>query len=415
MVHSFQSLQSVLDRRAVLSLGGLALVTPKSLGAQALTAPDLSAPDAATRLALAPIYLRGASVWIDDLNAGPRAKTTVICRMPASIAQVRQVIASPLLYPEFLSVVRDATIDSTRGALTGFHFRAVASIFDLNVAASMRVTANRRVDINIVRSDFGPGAARWELFADGPGDTVVCCSTWGDPSQGHWLFRQIAQRGNASIALMTTAVNLMLSLALQRRIAALASRPIVAVDHSAEPLSPVPAAVRAVISSGVLGGITLTPQGALSQASASYVVPCSLDRVEQALRQVTQYPAIWRAMRNVRPLAPDADGGVRFSSEIETTFARSSGSRRLTLQRNGEVLNAVWTGLSGAELGHTTRWDAVQTAPSRVLLSATVGDQVNRVGFPFRATLEREPSLRAGFALGLASVWARSLANHLSP
>ncbi len=413
-MNSFPKLPAVVDRRALLSLGGLAFATPKWLWAQSRPSPNLSAPSEDVRRALDPLAARGAAIWIDDLDAGASAKTTVLCRMPASVAQVRQVIASPQLYPEFLSVVRDVVIDSSRGTQTGFHFRAVASIFELNVAAAMRSAGPRRVDVNIVRSDFGPGAARWELFEAGPDSTLVACSTWGDPSQGHWLFRQVARRGNASIALMTTAVNLLLSLSLQKRVSTLVSRPIVAEDRSNEPLTPISAALRSALPTGVLGSVTLSPQGTLLQSSTSYMVNVSLARVEQALRNVAQYGTIWRAMRNVRVLGTDADQSIRFASELESSLARSAGSRRLTITRTDQTLTAQWVGIGGDELGHSLRWDAVAQGPSQVVLMATIGDESSRIGFPFRRTIDGEPALRSGLALGLASVWARSLSNFLT-
>lgn len=404
-----------MNRRALLSLGGLAVATPKFSFAQSrpTTGPDLSAPPEAIRQLLTPLAERGAAVWIDDLDAGAQARTTVLCKMPGSIAQVRQAIASPQRYPEFLSVVRDVVIDSSRGSLTGFHFRAVASIFDLNVAASMR-SSPRRLDVNIIHSDFGPGAARWELFEDGPNSTLVSCSTWGDPSQGHWLFRQIASRGNASIALMTTAVNLMLSLSLQKRVASLLSRPVIAQDHSAEPLTPISSSIRTTLPQGVLGSVTLNPQGNLLHSSASYIIDVSLDQVEQALRNVSQYGAIWRAMRNIRILGTDPDGSIRYAFELEASVARSSGSRRVSFQRTPQALTVLWTGLSGDEVGHSHRWDVTALSANRIALTSTLGDEVSRVGFPFRRTLDSEPALRAGFSMGLASVWARSLSRYLT-
>ncbi|MFO0557175.1 MAG: hypothetical protein U0269_04095 [Polyangiales bacterium] len=398
-------------RRALFAAGG-AGASLAALGAlpQALTAPALGAPDAALRAQLRALAAAGAVVLVDDVEAGANAKVTVLCKVPAGINEVRAVIAAPDRYGDFMAVLRDCAIDSRSGSMVGFRFRAVASIFDIETHASMRVINARRIDVAIVRSDLGPGAARWELFEEPDGSTLISCSCWGDPSRGHWIFRQIAARSNAAVSMMTTAVALLLSLSLARRLRRSIASPLSA---GAPPLAPLPVEAQRLVSPrGVLGAITLRPDGSLVQASSCVAAPGSVTDVDRWLSDPSGYSQVWRSFRNVRT-QPRAADGVRFAADLEAGIGRSSGTRLLATQRDANAFSARWIGIDGDERGHELRWDARALNVDQVALCASVRDEVARVGFPLRSTLDREPALRAGFGFGLSVVWARSLANRL--
>jgi hypothetical protein len=402
-----------LGRRSLVAASAAAAGTAALRAvAQSVGSPSLVAPDASTRAALRELAGQGAVVLVRDLDAGANARVTVLCRVAAPLDEVRAVIAAPERYGDFVSILRDIAIDSRRGAQVGFRFRATASIFDLETSASLRVVNARRIDVAIVRSDLGPGAARWELFDDPAGGTLVSCTSWGDPSRGHWLFRQIASRGGAATAMMTAAVGLMLSLSLVRRV----RRVTGALPRANGPVSltPLSLAARALVpEGGALGAVTLRADGLVEQASACVLAPGTVSDVAHWLEDPTRYPQVWRSLRNVRVLRRDA-AETRFSSEIDASVVRSAGTRVLTLQRDAASMTARWIGVDGDERGHEQRWDASPLSSDRVAICATVGDQVSRIGFPLRATLDREPALRAGFAFGLGVVWARSLAKRLA-
>lgn len=399
-----------LTRRALFSAGGAgASLAALDAFSQAFVPPVLGAPDAATRARLRALADAGAVVLIDDMDAGTSAKVTVLCRVPAPIDEVRAVIAAPERYGEFMSVLRDVGVDSRRGSMVGFHFRAVASIFELDTFASLRTINARRIDVAIVRSDLGPGAARWDLFEDPAGGTLISCSCWGDPSRGHWLFRNIASRSNAAVAMMTSAVGLLLSLSLARRLRRTLPNP----PSVREPLVALPTDLRSLVTArGVVGAIALRPDGSLVQASSCVAAPGTTDRAAAWLSDPARYPQIWRSLRNLRVQSRTAQG-VRFSADLEAGVTRSSGTRLLTTRRSADEFTAHWTGEDGDERGHELRWDASNTAPSTVALCASVRDEVSRIGFPLRSTLDRDLALRAGLGFGLSVVWARSLANRL--
>lgn len=399
-----------IARRTLFAAGG-AGATAAALGAlpQSLTTPSLGAPDPALRAQLRALAAAGAVVLVDDVDAGASAKVTVLCRVPAAINEVRAVIAAPDRYGDFMAVLRDCAIDSRSGPMVGFRFRAVASIFDIETHASLRVINARRIDVAIVRSDLGPGAARWELFEEPDGSTLISCSCWGDPSRGHWLFRQIAARSNAAVAMMTTAVALLLSLSLARRL----RRTMPSSNSATPPLEALPLEARRLVTPrGVLGAISLRPDGGLVQASSVVAAPGSIGDVERWLRDPSLYSQVWRSFRNVR-VQPRTAEGVRFSADLEAGITRSSGARLVTTQTAPSSFSARWLGVDGDERGHELRWDASPLAVDQIALCASVRDEVARVGFPLRSTLDREPALRAGFGFGLSVVWARSLANRL--
>lgn len=402
-----------LARRSFLTAGAAGAASTVALDAlsQVAPAPVLGAPDAATRAALRALAEAGAVVLVDDMDAGAQAKVTVLCKVSAPLAEVRAVIAAPERYGDFMTVLRDVSVDSRRGSMVGFRFHAVASIFDIETNASLRVVNARRIDVSIVRSDLGPGAARWELFEDPQGGTLVSCSSWGDPSRGHWLFRQIASRGGAAVAMMTAAVSLLLSLSLVRRLRRSGAAIVPPNNH---PLAPLPEHARALVGSsrGAIGAVTLAANGAVVQASSCIGAAGTTADFERWISDPSRYSQVWRSLRNLRVESRSSEG-VRFWSEIDASVARSSGSRLLTMQRDNGVATARWTGVSGDERGHEQRWDAAALGPGRVAVCATVRDEVSRVGFPLRSTLDREPALRAGFAFGLSVVWARSLARRL--
>jgi hypothetical protein len=402
-----------LARRTLLAIGG-AGASLAAFGAlpQSLSAPVLGAPDEALRAQLRALAAAGAVVLIDDVDAGANAKVTVLCKVSARIDEVRAVIAAPDRYGEFMRLLRDCAIDSRSRSMVGFRFRAVASVFDIETRASLRVVNARRIDVAIVRSDLGPGAARWDLFEEPDGSTLISCSCWGDPSRGHWLFRQIAARSNAAVSMMTTAVALLLALSLVRRLRR-STAPQPQFPVGLQPLVPLPEDVqRLVPPRGVLGAITVRPDGALVQASSCVLAPGEVSDVERWLRDPSAYPQVWRSFRNVRTQSPAADG-VRFSADLEVGIGRSSGTRWLTTQRDADTFSARWIGIDGDERGHELRWDARTLHTDAVALCASVRDEAARVGFPLRSILDQEPALRAGLGFGLGVLWARALAHRL--
>ncbi len=401
------------SRREALGACAFALVGASSRAlAQLRSPPRLEPPTALVREALGPFASHGAVLLIDDLDAGMFSRVTVLARVNASLEAVRTIIASPERYGDRTRVIRDVQIDSRRGPLVGFRFQASASIFALETSASLRVVSPRRIDVAIVRSDLGPGAARWDLFDDGAGGTLVACTAWGDPSRGHWLFRQVASRSPTTIPLMTAAVSLLLTLSLLGSVRRAAPS---APPTAAGSLEPLPPRIQALLPPrGLLGAISLGPDGTTSRATITMTVPASLDVLRGWLQDPTRYPQVWRSMRQTS-IVRRSDREVLFSSTLETPMGRSRGTRALTLVDGADEVTALWRGIDGDERGLDLRWDLRRLTDGGTALSASANDQLARLGFPLRGTVEQEPGLRAGFAFGLAVAWARALARRVSP
>ncbi|MDP3279311.1 MAG: SRPBCC family protein [Deltaproteobacteria bacterium] len=400
-----------VSRRRLLASAALSPLASSSVAqGQQVAAPSaaLQPLDPAVRAALQSHARGGAVVLWPDLDAGANGTCTVLTHVPAPIAQVRAIIASPEHYPEFIGIVRDVRVDSRRGPFTGFQFRASAGIFDIRTLASLRSVGARRVDIAIVQSDLGPGAMRWDLYED-QGGTLVSCTSRGDPSQGHWLLRQIAGRARSSITIMTGAVAILFSLALVRRASArgvVSPIPAVPVQALADLQTHVPVG-------GALASVRLNARGEITDVGALLVTTGTVDQAAGWLNEPLRYGQVFRSFRNVQIVSQDPRG-TQFSASIETVMGRTSGTRLLTTRRENGTYHARWEGTAGDELQHHLEWRVSAVDPQRVAIAAFVGDEVNRIGFPLRGTLERELGLRAGLSVGLAIIWARALVNRLA-
>lgn len=411
---------------ALCALAGCASSTPRRPAATATTTatvsqaaqpeparPTLTPPPPAELDALQALLARGPAVIVRNPDGGADARITMMHRARAPLATLRRTIATPAEYGTFMPILRGVEVLSTHGTRTGFRFDVAAPLFNVSALCEMRVVGERRVDVEITESETGPGASRWDFYADGPEATTVVLTTWGDPSRGHWLLRQFARRSPASIAGMNIAVDSVLVLGASRRaeILAGASLPMRPErgDAAAGDIEPPPrGAWQGITRTATVLSMLMTPEGQARQVSVSAWTPVAPDVVMARLRDIDRYTRVWGSYREVERLPPDASdppGSVRFRSRAETPLSRLEGVQRARFE--GAV--AWHEGLSGDYVGETHRWDLTPDPEGGTVVTLTGGTDLTRAGFVTRALIQRDPWLVIGFAGSWKIVWLRHL------
>ncbi len=373
----------------------------------------LQAPSAATLDALRPLLTRGPAFIVRDPDAGRDARITLVTRAAVPLDRVRHVVTTPSEYPTFMPILRTVEILSHHETRTGFRFQVAAPLFNVNALCEMRQVGERRVDVIVTQSETGPGGSRWDLYPDGDGRSIVSLTTWGDPSEGHWLLRQLARRSPSSIAGMNIATDSVLALGAVRRAEILGGRqvPMRPAEGSVPPgeLAPPPAGDWVGLArEGTVLSMQLTDEGSIRQVTVAAWTPAEPAAVMARLRDVAAYTRVWGSMREVTLLpraGDDPEGAVRFHNVVENPLSRLEGDQRA---RFGD--NVVWhEGLSGDFAGAAHRWDVVAQPGGGTVVMLTGGSDYNRAGWITRRLMERDPWLMAGFAGSWKIVWLRNL------
>lgn len=389
---------------------GPAAPTPRPDGAPVRL---LQAPTGAVLAALRPLLSRGPAFIVRDADAGPDARITLVTLANVAAGRVHQVITSPAEYPTFMPILRSVEILSQHAARTAFRFEVAAPLFNVHALCEMRETSERRVDVVVTQSETGPGGSRWDLFPDGDVRSVVALTTWGDPSEGHWLLRQVARRSPSAIAGMNIATDTVLALGAVRRAEILggrqvSTRPATGSVAPGELAPPPPGDWVGLAHEGTVLSLLLTEEGAVRQVTVAAWTPAEPAAVMTRLRDVASYTRVWGSMREVEVLprgAGDPEGSVRFRSVVENPLSRLEGEQRA---RFGD--NVAWhEGLSGDYVDATHRWDVVADPRGGSVVMLTGGSDYNRAGWITRRLMERDPWLMAGFAGSWKIVWLRNL------
>lgn len=411
---------------ALCALAGCASNTPRRPTATPATAaatpdaatpepsrPTLAPPPAAQLDALQALLSRGPAVIVRNPDGGADARITMMHRARAPLALLRRTIATPAEYTRFMPILRDVEVLSTHGTRTGFRFDVAAPLFNVSALCEMRVVGERRVDVEITESETGPGASRWDFFADGADATTVVLTTWGDPSRGHWLLRQFARRSPASIAGMNIAVDSVLVLGASRsaEIAAGSRLPMRPErgDAPAGELQPPPhGAWEGITREATVLSMLMTPDGSTRQVSVSAWTAVAPEVVMARLRDVEGYTRVWGSYREVERLPPDPSdppGSVRFRSRAETPLSRLEGVQRARFEER----TAWHEGVSGDYVGESHRFDLTPDPEGGTVVTLTGGTDLTRAGFVTRALISRDPWLVTGFAGSWKIVWLRHL------
>ena len=380
---------------------------PRRTTPQALVAPTSAELDA-----VRPLLARGPVFMVRNADAGADARITLVTRGRAPASAIHRAIITPGEYTTFMPILRDVELLSEHGNRKAFRFHVAAPLFDVTALCAMNVISERRVDVAITQSETGPGGSRWDLHPDGD-ETVVSLTTWGDPSQGHWLLRQVARRSPAAIAGMNISVDTVLGLGTVRRAEILSGRPLPmrpeqGIGPTGELAPPAPGAWQSLTRDATLVSTGLTPDGAVTQVTVATWTSADPEAVLTRLRDVTRYPSVWGSIRSVDVIAnaPDAPAGsVRYHVHIETPLARIDGEQ--VMRTSG---NTVWQdGVGGDLAGSSHRWDVLADPQGGSFVMLTGGADYNRAGWITRALMVRDPWLMAGFAGSWKIVWLRHL------
>ncbi len=364
--------------------------------------------------ALRPLLSRGPAVVVRDADAGPDARITLLTRSSVPFERVRQVVTTPAEYPTFMPILRSVEVLSRHASRTGFRFEVAAPIFNVHALCEMREAGERRVDVLVTESETGPGGSRWDFFPDADGTgAVVSLTTWGDPSEGHWLLRQLARRSPSAIAGMNIATDSVLALGAVRRAEILGGRSLPmrpsvgSVDPG--PLAPPPSGDWVALArDGTVLSMQLEPEGAVRQVTVAAWTRAEPAVVLERLRDPAGYGNIWGSYRDIAVIPSAADdpaGSVRFRSVVETPLSRLEGEQRARVEGN-----VVWhEGLTGSFAGAAHRWDVVADPRGGSVVMLTGGSDYNRAGWITRRLMEQDPWLMAGFAGSWKIVWLRNL------
>ncbi|MBL8603936.1 MAG: SRPBCC family protein [Myxococcales bacterium] len=374
--------------------------------------PTLSAPAAADLEALRPLLARGPAFLARDPDAGPNARITLVARTAASPERLRGVIANPAEYPSFMPILNGVEMISTRGSRQAFRFHVAAPVFDVTALCNLHQVSERRVDVAITQSEAGPGVSRWDFNAEPDGGTLFSLATWGDPSQGHWILRQVARRSPTAVAGMNIAVGSVLALGAMRRAEILSgqSLPVRPSEGVADagPLAPPPPGPWLWLShEQAVVSMKLRADGAIEQVTVASYTQAAPDLVLRRLREVSNYPRIWGSFRSVDvqpPAAGEGEDNVRFQSHVQTALTRLDGEQRMRVEGN-----TVWhEGVSGDFAGSSHRWDIVADPAGGTVVLLTGGSDMNRAGTLTRVLIGMDPWLAVGFAGSWKIVWLRN-------
>ncbi len=376
--------------------------------AQVLTGPTARELDA-----LRPLLVRGPAFLVRNADAGADARITIVARTGANAAAMRRVITTPGEYGTFMPILRSVDVLSSRGARTAFRFHVAAPLFDVTALCAMNDVSERRVDVVITQSETGPGGSRWDLTDEDPTHSIVALSTWGDPSQGHWILRQVARRSPAAIAGMNISVDTVLALGAARRAEILAGsalpiRPEQGIAPTGELAPPEAGPWQTLTRDATVLSLSLTPEGAVRQVTVAAWTPAAPVVVLTRLRDVPNFGQVWGSIREVSLLPGEtlsATGPVRYRSVIETPLTHMEGEQ--VMRSEGSV---VWhEGISGDFADSAHRWDVVEAPGGGSYVMLTGGSDYNRAGWATRTLMARDPWLMAGFAGSWKIVWLRNL------
>ncbi len=374
-------------------------------------APTLTPLSPAELDALRPLLGRGPAFVVRNPDGGAEARITLLQRSRAPMDRVHHAVSTPGEYPTFMPILRGVDVISSHGSRSAFRFHVAAPLFDVTALCSLHAVSPRRIDVAITESEAGPGGSRWDLSPDGDG-SLVAMTTWGDPSQGHWLLRQVARRSPTSIAGMNIAAGSVLGLGASRRAEILAglateSRPAEGVADPGPLVPPERGPWMELAREASVVSMLLSPDGALRQVTVAAWTPAGAEAVLARLRAVDGYTRVWGSFREVEVLPREADDppeSVRFRSRIETPLSRLEGVQRMRVEGN-----TVWhEGLTGQFAGGSHRWDVVEGVAGGTVVLLTGGSDLQRAGWITRALIAMDPWLAVGFAGSWKIVWLRN-------
>ena len=398
--------------RALVALSALvfSLVTPRVGSAQ--VGSRIDCPPTEDLRMLRPLADHGAAALVYYPDAGPGSRVTVAVPVAAPLDVVRRALLDAERWPEYMPALRAVTLLSRRGRRAAYRFEVSASLLDVTATTSLTEVGERRVDFNVLESDFGAAAARWDMLDDGPGRTLLVITTWSDPSQGHWLLRQAARANQTSTAGMGVAVDLVLTLSVARRAVALAGTATPArptrTSAPATTLEPPAAGPWFDLAAGprryYVYSFAIAPDGAVSQATITHQTWGRADVLRARIDDVARYRELVPGVRRSE-VTGDATGDVaRASVTLNSPFDSADG---VLARRHLTPDSVLLEGETGSLHGARWRWDVVHDAQRGTIVHLTSAVNEDLASTIARAAAGREPYLYAGLGALRELVWLR--------
>ena len=316
--------------------------------------------DPAGLRAVARVRGRGPVIVRRAVDQHANSRPTIYVRVAAPLATVHRVVRSPEEYREFVPALGSVEVQGRTGRRTAFRFRATAAIFDVSADVRVHVVGDRRVDVDVTRSDFGPAGTRWELFSEGPSSTVIALTMWCDPSQATWAIRRFANSSAYSASSANITAETVLALAVKRRAEILSGsrlpvRPSEPTRNAPTLEGPAMSGWTSVLRGGLdLVSIELDPAGSMRSLSVARYVSAPEDIVRRRLMEVQYWNQYWLWLRDVRILQ-QSDALARVSVSLGSPLAPGSGEVEARLDPSRQT---VWIeGRTGDMSRDRQRWD----------------------------------------------------------
>jgi hypothetical protein len=343
-----------------LSLTGAVARGQSARGGAAANGPTIAPIDPAELAAISPLLARGPVIVPRAVDQHANSRPTIYVRVAAPLATVHRVVRSPEEYREFVPALGSVELQGRTGRRTAFRFRATAAIFDVSADVRVHVVGDRRVDVDVTRSDFGPAGTRWELFSEGPSRTVIALTMWCDPSQATWAIRRFANSSAYSASSANITAETVLALAVKRRAEILSGlrlpvRPSEPTRNAPTLEGPAMGSWTSVLRAGLdLVSIELDPAGSMRSLSVARHVAAPEDIVRRRLMEVQYWNQYWLWLRDVRILQ-QSDALARVSVSLGSPLAPGSGEIEARLDPSRQT---VWIeGRTGDMSRDRQRWD----------------------------------------------------------
>lgn len=361
-----------------------------------------------------PLAARGVVGLVSRPDDGPGARVTVLVPVNAPVATVHAVLADASQWPTFMPALRSVELLSRAGNRAAWRFGSTGPMLDVNAVCTVRELGPRRVDFGLTEGEFGPAGARWDLYDDGPGRTLMAVTSWSDPSQGHWLIRQAASSNPSATAGMNLAVDTSLALAIARRASVLSG-------HAA-PLRPAsvaaPIGELAALPQGPWVELTrrvyvvvfsLNPDGAVAQIAVAGQAGVAPEVVTARIDDVGGYPQHIPGVRGAQ-----RDGGTALSPRFRVNFGGAWESGGGTVERTHPTADTVLLrGLDGELTDSRWRWDVSRDPGGATVVQVAGGVDRDLASLFTRVAVSREPYLLAGIAALRRLVTLRYMLNGL--
>lgn len=347
---------------------------------------------------LRPLIARGAVILPRYIDWREASRCTIYVRVHAPLAIVRRAIVTPEEYTLVVPALSGVEVLSRRERWVAFRFHARVAVFDITADATLHVVNDRRIDVSVQSAVTGPSGSRWELFPDGPTDTIVALTMWTDPWQAMPLLRQFVGTSGYAASSASITAETVLALGVKRRAEILAGarlplRPARGEVARPDLTPPPPGPWLEMLPRVNILVIDLDPEGSLRQITAMGWTPASSATVIHRLLGVEQYGVFWGWMRDVSTISRTPTE-VRFRLRLGAPFAPAQGELVSRVEPGGAT--AWLEGQTGDFAGERHRWDFIPAPQGGTYVMYTSGSEIAHAGFFHRQVMDRDVWAAAG-------------------